>query len=298
MTSSVSSSARNFLIYKDVGTNDKSCESLFDLLLRRFPFSPISYINSHQLIHNKWEKATLLVLPGGNEDAYTIWAENLGAVGMKKIQNYVRIHGGKILGICAGAYFVSRESYYDSDGIGLRIREFPIYNGKASGPRKPASASPSPALSPPHDVGEVVQLYDTHSGQRGGCYYRKGPALASSDHSVIAEYAEHSSTGSIAIAHFLDSEGDGEGVVTGVHFEIKSPIERRASRDTASPLFSAIPDSLGKLAEDLSEAEAFRQRLEDSIFEALGLLEPRAENPIDGLDEWWEEHDDGTVHYS
>lgn len=301
MSSITSSCTGKFLIYKDIGANIISCESLYLLLFRRFPFQPIEFINSHYLIHGNWEKATLLVLPGGNEDACTIWERNLGASGMKKIQDYVKVHGGKILGICAGAYFVSKESYYDRADIGLKSRLFPLYNGTASGPIKPISLLSTMPSSPLPAVGQVVKLFNPTSGAGGGCYYRGGPAFmgaaGSPEATTLATYdREFYECGEgTAIAHFLDEEGkgDGEGVVSGVHFEIE-PKKKILPRSTPSPLSNDLIDSLGRLAEDLSAAEDFRKRLEHDIFDALGLMSEAGEN---GIEDWYEEQPDGTVTY-
>lgn len=57
-----------------------------------------------------WEsRSELLVIPGGRDLPYL---ERLGHVGMGRIRRFVKVCGGKYLGICAGAYFGSDNIYF------------------------------------------------------------------------------------------------------------------------------------------------------------------------------------------
>lgn len=57
-----------------------------------------------------WEsRSELLVIPGGRDLPYLAM---LGPIGMGRIRRFVKICGGKYLGICAGAYFGSDNIYF------------------------------------------------------------------------------------------------------------------------------------------------------------------------------------------
>ncbi len=285
MSSSISSSSGKFLIYFDAGTNKQSADALLELLANRFPFRIIEYANSEYLRTKSWEeRTTLLVLPGGNPDACTTWQRNLGELGMKKIQDYVRKSKGRILGVCAGSYFISKASYHEGTDEELKTREFPLYQGEARGPLKPHSTTLLPPPSPP-GVARVVRLFNPSSKSEGGCYYQEGPAFKKfSDvfSETLAEYA--APYDGVAVASF-----DG-GVVCGPHLEFNSLRSSRLSRGSPG-MSEELIDSLGRIAEELAEAECFRRELLDQIFEELGLSDS-GQSPS-GLDEWYD--DDGNL---
>ncbi|KAL7746072.1 biotin holocarboxylase synthetase [Sorochytrium milnesiophthora] len=89
----------------------------------------------HNTICNEpWEQSTaLLVMPGGRDVPYT---QHLNGEGTRRIRAYVRDHGGRYLGLCAGAYFGAREIEFEKGVLGMEVvgeRELRFFDGMARG---------------------------------------------------------------------------------------------------------------------------------------------------------------------
>jgi glutamine amidotransferase-like uncharacterized protein len=147
-----------------------------------------------------------IVLPGG-------WApfqwDALGEPGLAALKKYVE-SGGRCLGICAGAYLLSRTTQYESKSYPYPLG---LFDGTASGPIK--------GLAPFPKAGEA-KLSVTEKGEQRGLsllsnkplYYSGGPCfLGGTDVNVLARYSDGSPA---AITRKI---GKGEVVLIGVHVE-------------------------------------------------------------------------------
>ncbi len=150
---------------------------------------------------------SLIIVPGG--DTFRLRTE-LGQEGIEALTDFVK-RGGSYLGICAGAYGVSKEvvwmSQYYSSGVYL-------FDGRAEGPLDelapwPLSAtveinlkSNHPALPPATPTIKVL--------------YWGGPAFTDGKAEVLATYALNSLPAIIA------GRKGGKWVLTGVHPEASS----------------------------------------------------------------------------
>ncbi len=147
MTYSTGTAPRNglILIYQDEGTSHESCLGLKHHLSRQFLYNQIKFADSGYLNKDSWpNRVSLLIFPGG---ACTPWEKNLGTIGVLKIKNYIEEYGGRVLGICAGAYFFAQISCYETGKISIhRKRDISLFPGVASGPltfcERPLSAPP------------------------------------------------------------------------------------------------------------------------------------------------------------
>jgi glutamine amidotransferase-like uncharacterized protein len=167
-----------------------------------------------------------IILPGG-------WApfqwSALGERGLAALKAYVE-GGGRCLGVCAGAYLISRTTQYDGE-----VFPYPLglFDGTAKGPIEGLARYPK--------AGQV-RLTVTAEGRRRGLaplsgeplYYSGGPCfLNGTDVEILARYPDDSPA---AISRKV---GKGEVVLIGVHAE-RPPPER--GDDDAPP-----PALAGKL---------------------------------------------------
>ena len=235
----------SILIYKDTGTCEASCTAILEELYK-VPHRAIEFATSHYLKTASWESRTsLLVLPGG---VCSKWETNLGMEGMRKIQKYVQEHSGRLLGICAGGYFISKFSLFETASVKIeKERPFPLFPGKAIGPLKTSSSSSA--------IAEVVKLY-TPDGDSGGVYYQQGCAFSELSYAVSLASYEAPHTGAAIIAF---NEGSGTVVGCGPHIEFSAP-------RTRSPF---EPSDVSDLFDKLGEGRAFRLNLWDDVLKAL-----------------------------
>jgi glutamine amidotransferase-like uncharacterized protein len=257
----------NVLIYRCEGTINSSCESLKSEL-SRFPHSSIEFADSEKLAKKSWERKTdLLVLPGG---VCSRWELSLGYSGLEKIRDFVLSDGGKILGICAGSYFLSQKSLYQTTSIRIeKERPYSIFPGIARGPVSRAYESKtdfcrSTGLYPAEcqDIAVAINLA-TPDDNRGACYYQGGPVIGpkspETHREVIARF--DGDYDGDAITGFLPDETESAGAVVlcSPHIEYGSP-------RTRSPF---EPIGIRTLFDRLDEHELFRQELLNRVVHFL-----------------------------
>jgi glutamine amidotransferase-like uncharacterized protein len=160
-----------------------------------------------------------IVLPGGW--APFQWAA-LGEPGLAALRDYVE-GGGRCLGICAGAYLLSRTTRYDGVDYPYPLG---LFDGTADGPVEGLARFPKP--------GEA-RLTVTAEGRRCGlaalasepCYYSGGPCFVGGTNvEVLARYADGRP------AAIRRKVGRGEIILMGVHPE--RPVPGRGD-DSAPP---------------------------------------------------------------
>ncbi len=150
---------------------------------------------------------SLIVVPGG--DAFSLRSE-LGQGGMEAIANFVE-RGGSYLGICAGAYAVSKEVVW----MGQHYRS-PVYlfGGRAEGPLDELAPWPLSATV-------RINLKGSHPALPPGTkvlrvLYWGGPAFTWGDAEVLAIYELNSLPAIVA------GRKGGKWVLLGVHPEASS----------------------------------------------------------------------------
>jgi glutamine amidotransferase-like uncharacterized protein len=93
---------QSIVIYKDEGVGEFG----FSCLQNFFSNAKVTLANASQVVSGEcFQKADIFVMPGGADLPY---AKKLNGAGNKSIRAFVE-GGGTYLGICAGAYYASRE---------------------------------------------------------------------------------------------------------------------------------------------------------------------------------------------
>ncbi|CAH8653392.1 unnamed protein product [Heterobilharzia americana] len=155
----------------------------------------------------------LICFGGGYDLGYLT---SLKVSGCLKLHDYIQNHGGKYLGICAGAYFACD---YCSFGIGgpLEVtgeRYIKLFQGTASGPVYPGfqynSENGSYAV-PIHATSKDLNPQTTVVYYNGGCTFG---SVNWDNSQVLYEYSDSGKPAIIA-----SKLGSGYGILSGVHFE-------------------------------------------------------------------------------
>ena len=211
---------RNILIYCDEGVSRVFLSDLIDL----FPCFNVELVNSDVLLHESWEPNTrLLIIPGGRDLPYL---DKLGLQFGDRLRNFLESYTNvSIIGICAGAYFASKELAFCPleepsacmDVFGERLNLIPV---KAIGPIfkgefSYTSNEGAHILPIETDVGVLWMYYN------GGC---------------IFEYQKRNFREYVQVNHFLDTVlatyhgkpiiissklSNGNSIIlSGVHYEV------------------------------------------------------------------------------
>ena len=90
------------------GISYESFKSLEKIITNLFPKFTIYYWNNIDVQPEKWHQKAICIFPGGECGK---WQKILSKKRQKKIFQWLK-NGGKIIGICAGAYFCSKKSIY------------------------------------------------------------------------------------------------------------------------------------------------------------------------------------------
>ena len=214
-----SDSSKKVLVYDDSclgavkrGTSLLGIRHTVSSLLNFFPKELIERITPSELRSGeKLLTARLLVIPGGRDRPYH---KELKGIGNENIRSFVE-SGGSILGICAGAYYLSQRVEFTPKNLLFHLeedRELGFYPGTCKGPAlgdynplEPVGVKAAPLLL--RDSSQEISVY--YNG--GGSFpeAKKFPGVA-----VLATYKE---TGSPAIIKM--KVGEGTCLLTGVHLE-------------------------------------------------------------------------------
>lgn len=171
----------------------------------------------------------VVVLPGG-------WAPDqwgaAGESGLAALKAFVE-GGGRCVGICAGAYLLSKTVKYDG-------KEYPyplgLFDGTATGPVKGLAAYPERG-STKLVLTEAGIKHGLTSLEKAELYYSGGPCFVNGTGvTVLAKYAD----GSAAV--IKRSVGKGEVVLIGGHVERPAPPKKDddAPPAHAGPLLNAL----------------------------------------------------------
>ena len=153
----------------------------------------------------RWSKKTILVFPGGK---CSEWNELLSESRQSKIFEWFK-SGGRILGICAGAYYCSERSTYQSL---FRIRKIGIFPGTCQGPAYSCDL-------------KVVKVRWEKDGQEGdiaviqGGYFIPEPP-STTEYEVLARYTEEPHINEIAVVACRKEKG--VAILSAPHWEFDS----------------------------------------------------------------------------
>lgn len=212
--------AEKILIYQDEGTSLCSVESLLlslqqENLDKQFT---LDTIDRTFLKIKTWQLNTrLLIFPGGRDLPY---CKALQGEANQKIMDFVRC-GGKFLGICAGAYYGSREVKFETEGplevVGTRELQF--FPGTAYGPayglRKFCYENDSGAQIATLDLRLKNSSFKSIAAYfNGGCFFVD--AKNYKNISTISTYTDIKGAPSAIIQCRI---GKGKAILSGVHPE-------------------------------------------------------------------------------
>lgn len=157
--------------------------------------------------HGFLDQFDLLVLPGGEA---RFFHQALGEEGFSQIYAFWQNH--VVWGACAGAFYLSRHSYWREGLPGeiLHSRKTYIFGGKTEGPYHKAQMSPS---------GTKVQLcWDDGTLSFARCF--QGPVFSNlTNHDVVfATYANRG--GACGGLTCYATDGPGKAILTGFHPEM------------------------------------------------------------------------------
>ena len=173
----------------------------------------VKTINHEKLLSEDWEIQTdLLIFPGGRDIPYD---RKLKGKGIEKIRDFVK-QGGSFLGICAGAYFASKEVVFEK-GTPLEVhekRDLCFFPGKAIGTLYPSKHFPYQSHQGAQASLIVCKESHMHLYYNGGCTFDKAEKFPSV--TVIAQYGD--AENQPAIIHCV--VGQGSVLLSGVHFEV------------------------------------------------------------------------------
>lgn len=208
---------RRVAVYADDGVWHPGARSVVEALEREEVYCVT--IDRSQLTDENLGRFDALVLPGGW--APSQWA-GAGEKGLKAIRTFVE-RGGRCVGICAGAYLISRTVKYEEKSYDYPLG---LHDGAAVGPVKGLAPFPKPGSA---------RLRATAAGRARGLgavdknevYYSGGPWFdGGAGVTILAEYHDGSAA---AISRQV---GRGEVVLIGGHVERPPP---PALDDAASP---------------------------------------------------------------
>ena len=199
------------LIYVDEGVSSFTLKETLNTF--RTLASHVQTINHEKLLLEDWEtNAHLLIFPGGQDIPYD---RKLKGRGTDKIQNFVK-QGGSFLGICAGAYFASKEVVFEKN-TPLEVheqRDLQFFPGKAIGTlylSKPFAYQSHQGAHASRILCEDNEIYLYYNG---GCAFYEAEKFPTV--SVIATYGD--ANNQPAIIHC--TVGKGNVLLSGVHFEV------------------------------------------------------------------------------
>ena len=253
----LASAPSTIYIYSDQGVSQESLTQTIHTMSFLFGSKySIQKIDARQVIQGTWRKdAALFIMPGGADLPYV---KALAGQGNQEIKKYVE-QGGEYLGICAGAYYGSREVQF-AVGTPLEVigpRELNFFPGIAKGP----------ALAPydykSNSGSRAARILVSNGGlkEKAVVYFNGGPEFIADPNSqnfkIIARY-EDLPENPPAIVEI--SVGSGAVILSGVHLEYDPVL--------LNPKDPYLPEIIAALKKYQTE----RIKILDSIFANLGPI--------------------------
>ena len=187
-------------VYADAGVWHPGARSIVEAL--EGVGVPCRVLDRTQLRVDVLRELDALILPGGF--APTQWA-SAGSFGLAGIAAFVE-GGGRCIGVCAGAYLLSRGVKYDGITYAYPVG---LFDGVAEGPVQGLAAFPTPGRATLGARGDALQRL-----AEGDCYYSGGPCFRGGTRATtLATYADGSA------AAVQRKVGKGDVILLGVHPE-------------------------------------------------------------------------------
>ena len=244
-------------VYHDQGSGEFSRAALIDALSARFR---VRRIYAREIVaSDAWHAQTaLLAFPGGADLPY---CRALNGAGNGSIRRYIEA-GGRFLGVCAGAYYVSRRIAFEAEAPGAITgeRELALFEGTARGSLHD--------LAEPYSLAHLrcaalAPVRASATRERLHALYWGGPEFIPDAGASFTPLLEYESPARLAA---LRTEiGRGRVVLTGVHAEIRGaqlPIEVSRFGDDSFEHGMRLSAELGRL-------DAERQRVFELLLDAL-----------------------------
>lgn len=243
------------LIYADKGVCLPSADALANQLRALLdPSISVLKVDGEYLRTKTWEDKTAVLVMGGG--SCRDWDEELQSEGIEKIERYVK-GGGRYIGICAGAYFASAESYFKlSDRIIEKSRPLAFFSGKAMGPL----VDEDDYLSLKAARAAKVCFKVRGSFEDGVLYYQGGCLFEVEEDTAAVEIMSTYRDLKKAAAVFC-KVGKGCAFLDGTHPEF----------EWSSSLATGTDIVYSELVGKLSVQEVFRQRVWEEIGAKLAL---------------------------
>ena len=244
-------------VYHDQGSGEFSRAALTVALAERFD---VRRIYAREIIaSDAWQEHTaLLAFPGGADLPY---CASLNGAGNASIRRYVEA-GGALLGVCAGAYYVSSRIAFEPESPGAITgeRDLALFAGTAHGSL--------------HDLAEPYSLEHLRcaglatlracaTGERLRALYWGGPELIPDDGARYTPLFEYESPARLAALR--TQVGQGQVVLCGVHAEVSgAQLAIEGSRFGDDSFEHGM-----RLSRELGRVEAERRRLFELLLDAF-----------------------------
>lgn len=237
----------NVLVYNGRGVSSESLHHTLHSLRRAIGHHyDIRLVTAHTLAHDPWEEGCrLLLIPGGRDLPYV---HDLSGPATRRIQSYLRDHGGRVLGICAGAYLCCDRVEFER-GTSLEVvgeRELRLCAATATGSVYPGFEYGGEAGA--HAVSleldgrlRARKLEDVRIYFNGGCFFdfsNARDAALSLEYHTLARYRERDNLPAIVAGYAPGQTVSPSVVLSGVHIEYD--VAAMAERQPGHPLLSTL----------------------------------------------------------
>ena len=235
--------AMKITVYSGTGVGERSLKETTRTFRRLFPQALVSHVSAEETRTTNWHRSTdLFVIPGGRDIPY---CEALDGAGTDSIREFV-LHGGRYLGLCAGAYFgcakVEFERGTPNEVIGERSLRF--FSGLAVG-----SALTAGAFNYANELSAKIALVSSDGAAAVKVYFDGGCLFVGDDRnaSVVTRYLDLPNEPAAGV---VCKVGSGKALLLGIH-----------------PEFSAVGDRA--LRPDLDAVLAANEQERDIFFRSL-----------------------------
>lgn len=244
-----------FYVFAGRGVDDKTTLESVRRVFKDRPDIEVRSLTARQLsgmARLDPHKIRGFMLPGGAKPQYD---ESIGLKGFKKIREYVA-KGGIFYGICAGAYYASRELEW-RPGTGEYKYKTPgldFFNGLARGP-EPALMHSEQASGEWKDAC-VISFESEIEGQKqiGQALYWDGPVLFSRDYYQDIDVLAHIVLEQARLPAILKiPHGKGHAILSTIHPEI--------SAKQIGPYVDHDPELACRITSKLEDSDTVREML-------------------------------------
>lgn len=236
---SVAAISKQILVYDDYGVNGSSAEALVKQLTAIIdPQIKVLKCKAEDLKARDWESKTLLLIMGGGK--CSDWDTKLDASTIERMALFVK-GGGKFCGFCAGAYYASAKSTFNTI---VKERPLALFKGQAIGPVFPHSEIVAQATK--------VTFFFGKQSQEGLVHYQGGPYFEIDvETEILAKYE----SGKAACIYTKGA------ILCAFHPEFAWTFEHAFSSDP----------TISTLGTKLVPQEEFRQKIWQEFIKILGL---------------------------